>query len=365
MRATASSTPSLWPCAVSGLHQRARAVHVAQRGADGGAHAQAAALVLARVGKLSPLADVLDGDQPLQPPVIVHHGKLFDAVAVQDLDGFLQRGAHGRRHQAFAAHHLVHGAAVVRLELQVAVGDDADEPAILAHHGNPAHAEPVHQRQQVGKQLVGANGDGVLNHPAFRPLHPVHLLGLPVDGHVLVNDADAALAGHGNGHAAFRHGVHGRRHQRKRQFNARRQLRAHAGLGGEHGGTPRYQQHVVKGQPLAREARRERVRSVHQASRMRETRRSCAPRGRRTAGVMGCELGVSWFHSGSYPTVQGLSTGAAASRRLERRTPISRKSTPVRWNSFAIEEPRTRQAAGGGIPDNRASRYAAGRMTGA
>src|SRR5205823_14770806 len=68
----------------SGLCQRSGAVVRIVADADGGADAQTPLIVLRRARKLDLLADVLDGDQALEPPLGVDHGQLLDLVPVQD-----------------------------------------------------------------------------------------------------------------------------------------------------------------------------------------------------------------------------------------------------------------------------------------
>ena len=56
----------------------------------------------------------------------------------------------------------------------------------------------------VGDGAVGPTGDGFDDHPGLGALHPFHLGRLVGDGEVAVDDADAALAGQGDGDAATR-----------------------------------------------------------------------------------------------------------------------------------------------------------------
>jgi hypothetical protein len=102
----------------------------------------------------------------------------------------------------------------------------------------------------------GRDGHRVLDHPALGALDPVHLLGLPLDRHVLVDDADPALARHGDRHARLGHGVHRRGDQRDRQPDRAGELRLHAGVLRVDLRVPRGQQHVVEGERLADDARR-------------------------------------------------------------------------------------------------------------
>ena len=67
-----------------GLEQRVHPLLPVRPHPHRGPHPQAAELVLAGVGVLLDLLDVLDGDEPLEVVVIVHHQELFDAVLVQE-----------------------------------------------------------------------------------------------------------------------------------------------------------------------------------------------------------------------------------------------------------------------------------------
>jgi hypothetical protein len=55
----------------------------------------------------------------------------------------------------------------------------------------------------------GAMVTGSMIMPALRALDLVDFAGLLVDGEVAMDDAEAALLGHGDGHAGFGDGIHG------------------------------------------------------------------------------------------------------------------------------------------------------------
>jgi hypothetical protein len=61
---------------------------------------------------------------------------------------------------------------------------------------------------------VGLDGDGVDDHAGLGALDLVDLAGLLLDGEVAVDDAEAALLGHGDGQARLGDGVHGGGHER-------------------------------------------------------------------------------------------------------------------------------------------------------
>ena len=113
----------------AGVDEPARALGGVLAAPHRGRHAQAAVLVLVGVGVLAALEDVLDGDEAPEHALGIHHRKLLDPVLGQDALGVIQTGADRRGHQVVLRHRLLDRLLEVPLELQVAVGDDADEPA--------------------------------------------------------------------------------------------------------------------------------------------------------------------------------------------------------------------------------------------
>ena len=80
--------------------------------------------------------------------------------------------------------------------------------------------------------LLGGDGDGVDDHAAFGALDLVDFPGLLLDGEVAVDDAEAALLGHGDGHAGLGDGVHGSGEERGVEGD----VAGEAGLGAHLGG---------------------------------------------------------------------------------------------------------------------------------
>ena len=155
--------------------------------------------------------------------ILVDDGQLFDAVFGQQVLGVLAGDADLTDDEAVARGHAVAhaqgGPFVLGDEAQVAVGDDADEGAVFVHDGQTGDTVVAAQAVEFVDGGVGADGDGVLNHAGFAALNLADLRGLFLDGEVAVEDADAALAGHGDGHACFGDGVHGGRQERHAQGN--------------------------------------------------------------------------------------------------------------------------------------------------
>jgi len=77
----------------------------------------------------------------------------------------------------------------------------------------------THQHERVADGFAALDGDGIVYHAVFGTLDNGYLAGLLVDRHVLVDDADSALAGYGNSHRRFGYGVHGGCDKRHFQFD--------------------------------------------------------------------------------------------------------------------------------------------------
>ena len=213
--------------------------------ADGRAHAQPPLAVLGRIGILQLLLDVLYGDQSLEDELVVHHQQFFHAVFVQDGFRLLERGAHRHGDQVLLGHHFGNGRVEAVLEAQIAIGENADQLAVLGyrHAGDPVAG---HQLLRGGDGQVRADGDGVHDHAALTAFHAVHFFGLPRDGHVAVDDSDAALLRQRDGQVRFRHGIHGGRDDGDVQRDLARQTGAGVGFRRQHIAAGRLEQNVVE-----------------------------------------------------------------------------------------------------------------------
>src|SRR5690606_22279255 len=111
--------------------------------------------------------------------------------------------AHGD--ELILGHQLGDRLALVGGEADVAVGDDADQPAIGpppgAATGNDRNAGDTigpHQCQRVREGSVRPDGDRVDHHAALEALDLPDLLGLLLHAEVPVDDAEPAGLGHGD-----------------------------------------------------------------------------------------------------------------------------------------------------------------------
>ena len=218
---------------------------------DGRAAQQAAALVPGGVGIAHGLFDVLDGDKALQAHLVIHQGELLDTVPAQYLLGFLQGGAHCGGDKVILGHNIFYRLVEVVAfhKAHVAVGDDAHQYAVLAD-GHAGDLEAAHQLFSLADEAVRGQEEGVRYNAVLRALYAVNLIGLLLDGHVLVDDADAALTGYGYGHIRLRNGVHGGGEYRGVETDSLGKLGGEVRFAGQHMGFGGDQQHIVKGQAL-------------------------------------------------------------------------------------------------------------------
>ena len=233
----------------AGLDQPLGALLRVAADADRGADAQPAVPVLAGVRVLEVLLDVLDGDQPDEPPLAVDDGQLLDAVAVQDVLGLLEGHLAADRDQVLPGHEQRDRPLEVVLEAQVAVREDADEPAALVLDDRHARdAVLAHQLHRLADRPLRGDRDRVDDHPALGALDLVDLERLHARREVLVDDADAALLREGDRQARLGHRVHRRRDDGDADADPAREDRRGADLARQHARAGRDQQDVVEGQ---------------------------------------------------------------------------------------------------------------------
>jgi len=103
-------------------------------GANGSADTQATLLIFGGVRVFGFFDDVLDGDEAAQVEGIVHHQHAFQPVLVHQAAGFVDGSAFLDGDQlGFRRHDVGHLGVQARLEAQIAVGDDADQLAVIDH----------------------------------------------------------------------------------------------------------------------------------------------------------------------------------------------------------------------------------------
>ena len=131
-------------------------------------------------------------------------------MLMQHFTRLLERRPDRRGDQIVFSHSLGDRQIEARLEAEVAVGENADQFAVRIGDRHSRNLVLLHHLQRLGDRLPRAHGHRVDDHARFRALDLVDLLGLLLDGHVLVDDAQSTLLGHGDGQASLSDRVHGR-----------------------------------------------------------------------------------------------------------------------------------------------------------
>ena len=234
----------------TGIHQCLGALQRVGGHAHTCCHAQPALLILAGHGLVLGLCNVLIGDQSHQSAFLVDDGQFLNLVLLQNLGGSLQVGLLMGGDEILTGHHLVNLLVKAALEAQVAVGDDAHEAVVLVDHGNAADVVVGHDGKSLGNGAAATNRHRIVDHAVLGTLHDSHLAGLSLYRHVLVNHADTAFTGDGNGHCRFRHGIHSSRHKRDVQFYVPRETCFQLYCLGQHFRISGNKQNVVKGESV-------------------------------------------------------------------------------------------------------------------
>ncbi len=229
------------------IHQSGRAIQHIGGDANGGGAQQPAFFVPGGQGIFNRFFNIFNGNESFEIAVFIHNRQLFDPVTAQNLLGLLHGGAHRGRNQVLLGHHIADHLGKIGEETHVAVGEDTHQLAIAAD-GHAGDLVFPHQFVCIRYRVFGGQEKGVHDNAVFRPFYPVDLVGLGFDGHVLMDDADAALSRNGNGHPGFRYRIHGRRHQRCIEGDILCQAGIHGNVLRQHVRFGRDQQNIVKSQ---------------------------------------------------------------------------------------------------------------------
>ena len=170
-------------------------------------------------------------------------------MLVQRAAGIGERDAFGHRDRILG-HHVPHAAIELRLEADVAAGEDADGLSVL-HHGQTREAVRVHELERVAQRGLRLDRDRIDDHAALRLLDAPDLAGLLLDGQVLVQHTEAAVTRHDERGGGLGHRVHRGVHERHPQLDVAGQSTADIDLMGKNLAVPRLEEHVVERQGFA------------------------------------------------------------------------------------------------------------------
>ena len=203
----------------TGIDQCLHTVERVNSNAHSCGHTQAAFLVLAGHRLILGLGDVLIGNQSYQVVVLINDGQFLNLVLLQYLCGSKQVSLLMRRHQIILRHDFIHGTIQSAFKAEVTIGNDAYQVLFAIHYGDAADMVFRHDVQCLCHRRSEGDGHGVVDHAVLGTLDDSHLAGLVLYRHILVNNANTAFTGNGNSHLAFRHRVHGCRHEGDIQFD--------------------------------------------------------------------------------------------------------------------------------------------------
>ncbi len=223
------------------------------RDADGGAYDEAAKGVFTGNRIVLDLHDVLVRDQAHQNAMLVNYRKLFDFVALQDVLGEFQGGAHRGDYEVGRGHDLPHGAVELGFEAQIAVGEDTRQFAVGGDDRNAADFELRHQLQRVAHQRIRRKRDRVDDHAAFGALDAAHLFRLLGNAHIFVDDSDTPLLSNRDSQFEFGNRIHSCRYDRGIDADFSGELGRNVYFPGEDFGEGRDQKHIVESERFAQE----------------------------------------------------------------------------------------------------------------
>ncbi len=159
----------------------------------------------------------------------------------------------GRGDEVILGHDLLDPEVIGFEEPEVAASEDSAQEAVDGD-GHARDIVPPHDLSGLADGGGGGQRDRVDDDPVLRPLDLVDLAGLLLDRHVLVDDAEPAFLGQGDGQLRLGDGVHRRGQDRDVQADPGGQLRPGVDLRGEADRNSRLEQDVVESDALVGDA---------------------------------------------------------------------------------------------------------------
>jgi hypothetical protein len=185
-----------------------------------------------------------------------HHQHLFDAVLVQQREHLVLRRIFAHGDQAFLRGHDGGNRSVeFRFEAQIPMCDDSDDLR-PQNHRHPGDVLRASQLDDLANRHVRIHGDRIADHAALELLDAVNLARLVVDRHVLVNDADTALLGDGDGQPGLGHGIHRGGYHREIDLDFAGQFGGQRHVAWQHFRICRHEQNVVESECLFKNTHR-------------------------------------------------------------------------------------------------------------
>ena len=194
------------------------------------------------LGNCSDFTKSLTVIRPVSLPCGVDDREPLALVLAQQPGGLVALDALGAGDQRHRGHHVADAAAGPLgdgHEPQVAVGDDAEQGAVLVDDGEAGDAVLAADLVELLEGGLGADRDGVGDHAGLGALDQVDLVGLVLDREVAVQHAEAALPGHRDRHARLGHGVHRARDERDPEVDLAGQPGRGVDVAGDHVGLAR------------------------------------------------------------------------------------------------------------------------------
>jgi len=184
--------------------------------------------------------DVGEGDEAAEVVLVVDDEHLVDAdvlgeEGVGGLDGVGLELALVDGEQLGAGRHALGDAAGLVTFADGGAGEEADEFAggVEDREGAEAVFLEFDEGEDVADELVGRDGDGVLDEAVDVALHAGEFFDLVLGRHVVVEQAETAVEGHGDGHARLSDGVHVGGHDRDGELEGLGEGGAGVGVLGE------------------------------------------------------------------------------------------------------------------------------------
>ena len=131
---------------------------------DSSGDAQTSQIVFRCARILDCLLNIFDSDQSLDALVAINNQQFLYPMFLQYGFGLLECSANRNSDQRLFGHYFRNRNLKTSFESQVAVGNDADEVAVLVYYRHAAYVEPLHYLKRLPHRFSRKNRYRVNNH---------------------------------------------------------------------------------------------------------------------------------------------------------------------------------------------------------
>ncbi|MOA06439.1 hypothetical protein D3C78_1260720 [compost metagenome] len=182
------------------------------------------------IRELDRFLNILNRNKSLQDVALVNQWKLLDFMLLKDNLRFRKRCSYRSRHEIVACHNLADFNFVIMNKTQITIRQNTDQFMFIINDRYTGNTEFPHNFFCIRYQMICRKRERICYNTALGTFYTIHFLCLLFNGHILMNNSNAAFTCNGNGKCCFRYRIHPCADQWNVKLNIVAELRGYVDL---------------------------------------------------------------------------------------------------------------------------------------